>query len=90
VGREPEHGGPLKRISALKLQLRRRWWLSRLIIGSKGANDTFDFILKSPVVVSPPRKIRCDALANGEQRDLRLGRAATLRVLAGMVEEALR
>jgi AcrR family transcriptional regulator len=32
----------------------------------------------------------CDALANGEQRDLRLGRAATLRVLAELVEEALR
>ena len=32
----------------------------------------------------------CDALANGEQRDLRLSRAATLRVLSELVEEALR
>ena len=32
----------------------------------------------------------CDALANGEQRDLGLGRAATLRVLSRLVEDALR
>lgn len=32
----------------------------------------------------------CDALANGEQRDLHLNRAATLRVLSRLVEEALR
>jgi AcrR family transcriptional regulator len=32
----------------------------------------------------------CDGLANGEQRDLALGRAATLRVLSELVEEALR